>query len=78
MDVISFGKLDHATMSKIVKKFVDELKALDKDKNIHVKPNAATRSASAPCRRSKHRNGAAIFCLAKLYLLKLLLLGCLR
>ena len=39
--VIRFGKLDHATMAKIVKKFVDELNALVKDKNIHVKPNAA-------------------------------------
>jgi ATP-dependent Clp protease ATP-binding subunit ClpA len=38
--VIRFGKLDHATMSKIVKKFVDELNALVKEKNIHVKPNA--------------------------------------
>jgi len=39
--VIRFGKLDHVTMSKIVKKFVDELNALVKEKNIHVKPNTA-------------------------------------
>jgi ATP-dependent Clp protease ATP-binding subunit ClpA len=39
--VIRFGKLDHVTMAKIVKKFVDELNALVKDKNIHIKPNAA-------------------------------------
>ena len=38
--IIRFGKLDHDTMIKIVKKFVDELNALIKDKNIHVKPNA--------------------------------------
>jgi len=37
--IIQFGKLDHNTMIKIVKKFVDELNALIKDKNIHVKPD---------------------------------------
>jgi ATP-dependent Clp protease ATP-binding subunit ClpA len=36
--IIKFGKLDHQTMIKIVKKFIDELNALTKDKNIHVKP----------------------------------------
>jgi ATP-dependent Clp protease ATP-binding subunit ClpA len=38
--VIRFGKLDRSTMSKIVKKFIDDLNSLVKDKNIHVKPNA--------------------------------------
>ena len=38
--VIRFGKLDQTTMVKVVKKFIDELNALVKDKNIHVKPNA--------------------------------------
>ena len=38
--VIRFGKLDNNTMIKVVKKFIDELNALVKDKNIHVKPNA--------------------------------------
>jgi ATP-dependent Clp protease ATP-binding subunit ClpA len=38
--MIRFGKLDHATMIKVVKKFIDELNGLVKDKNIHVKPNA--------------------------------------
>ena len=38
--VIRFGKLDQQTMIKVVKKFIDELNALVKDKNIHVKPNA--------------------------------------
>jgi ATP-dependent Clp protease ATP-binding subunit ClpA len=37
--VIRFGKLDKTTMILIVKKFIDELNALVKDKNIHVKPN---------------------------------------
>jgi len=36
---IRFGKLDQKTMTKIVKKFVDELNELIKDKNIHIKPN---------------------------------------
>jgi ATP-dependent Clp protease ATP-binding subunit ClpA len=40
--MIRFGKLDHATMMKIVKKFIDELNSLVKDKNIHVKPNVAS------------------------------------
>ena len=38
--IIRFGKLDKATMTKIVKKFIEELNTLIKDKNIHVKPNA--------------------------------------
>jgi ATP-dependent Clp protease ATP-binding subunit ClpA len=38
---IQFGKLDHVTMIKIVKKFIDELNSLVKDKNIHVKPDAS-------------------------------------
>ena len=38
--IIKFGKLDHSSMTKVVKKFVDELNALIKDKNVHVKPNA--------------------------------------
>lgn len=38
--VVKFGKLDKITMAKIVKKFIDELNTLIKDKNIHVKPNA--------------------------------------
>jgi ATP-dependent Clp protease ATP-binding subunit ClpA len=38
--VIRFGKLDQTTMVKVVKKFIDELNTLVKDKNIHVKPNA--------------------------------------
>ena len=37
--IIQFNKLDHITMIKIVKKFIDELNALIKDKNIHVKPS---------------------------------------
>ena len=38
--VIKFGKLDQTTMVKIVKKFMDELNALIKDKNINIKLNA--------------------------------------
>jgi ATP-dependent Clp protease ATP-binding subunit ClpA len=38
--VVKFGKLDQITMVKVVKKFIDELNALVKDKNIHVKPSA--------------------------------------
>jgi ATP-dependent Clp protease ATP-binding subunit ClpA len=38
--IIKFGKLDHATMAKIVKKFIDELNALLKDKNVAVKVDA--------------------------------------
>jgi ATP-dependent Clp protease ATP-binding subunit ClpA len=37
--VIRFGKLDHKTMILIVKKFIDELNTLVKDKNVHVKPS---------------------------------------
>jgi ATP-dependent Clp protease ATP-binding subunit ClpA len=37
--VIRFGKLDHKTMILVVKKFIDELNSLVKDKNIHIKPN---------------------------------------
>jgi len=36
--IIKFGKLDQQTMIKIVKKFIDELNAQIKDKNVHVKP----------------------------------------
>ncbi len=35
--IIKFQKLDHQTMVKVVKKFIDELNLLIKDKNIHVK-----------------------------------------
>jgi ATP-dependent Clp protease ATP-binding subunit ClpA len=38
--IIKFGKLDQVNMIKVVKKFIDELNALVKDKNIHIKPNA--------------------------------------
>ncbi len=38
--IIKFGKLDHNTMAKIVKKFIDELNSLLKDKNVHVKMTA--------------------------------------
>ena len=37
---VRFGKLGQKTMIKIVKKFIDELNALIKDKNVHVKPTA--------------------------------------
>lgn len=37
--IIKFGKLDKMTMTKIVKKFIDELNALLKDKNVHVRPD---------------------------------------
>jgi len=37
--IIKFGKLDQTSMIKVVKKFIDDLNALVKDKNIHVKPN---------------------------------------
>ena len=37
--IIRFGKLDKQTMTKVVKKFIDELNSLIKDKNVHVKPN---------------------------------------
>lgn len=39
--IVKFGKLDKSTMIKIVKKFIDELNLLIKDKNIHVKLNSA-------------------------------------
>jgi ATP-dependent Clp protease ATP-binding subunit ClpA len=38
--IIQFGKLEQTTMIKIVKKFVDELNAQIKEKNVHVKPTA--------------------------------------
>ena len=38
--VIRFGKLDNDTMGKIVRKFIDELNTLIKDKNIQVKPTS--------------------------------------
>jgi ATP-dependent Clp protease ATP-binding subunit ClpA len=38
--IIKFGKLEQTTMIKIVKKFIDELNAQIKDKNVHVKPTA--------------------------------------
>jgi ATP-dependent Clp protease ATP-binding subunit ClpA len=37
--IIKFGKLDHKTMILVVKKFIDELNALVKDKNVHIKPD---------------------------------------
>jgi ATP-dependent Clp protease ATP-binding subunit ClpA len=37
--IVKFGKLDHVTMIKVVKKFIDELNSLVKDKNIHVRPS---------------------------------------
>jgi len=37
--IIRFGKLDQQTMIKVVKKFIDELNSLVKDKNVHVRPN---------------------------------------
>jgi ATP-dependent Clp protease ATP-binding subunit ClpA len=40
--IVRFGKLDKNTMIKIVKKFIDELNGLVKDKNIFIKPNAET------------------------------------
>jgi len=40
--IIRFGKLDHATMIMIVKKFIDELNQLVGDKNIFVKPTELT------------------------------------
>jgi ATP-dependent Clp protease ATP-binding subunit ClpA len=38
--IIKFGKLDNITMIKVVKKFIDDLNGLLKDRNVHVKPNA--------------------------------------
>ena len=40
--IIKFGKLDQTSMIKVVKKFIDDLNALVKDKNIHVKLDADT------------------------------------
>jgi ATP-dependent Clp protease ATP-binding subunit ClpA len=40
--IVRFGKLDQQTMIKIVKKFVDELNGLLKDKNVAVKPSVET------------------------------------
>lgn len=37
--IIQFGKLDHAVMIRIVKKFIDEVNAQVKEKNIFIKPN---------------------------------------
>ena len=37
--IIRFGKLDQQTMIKVVKKFIDDLNSLIKDKNVHVRPN---------------------------------------
>jgi ATP-dependent Clp protease ATP-binding subunit ClpA len=37
--IIKFGKLDQQTMIKVVKKFIDELNVLLKDKNVHVRPD---------------------------------------
>ena len=36
--IIQFGKLEHTVMIRIVKKFIDELNAQIKEKNIFVKP----------------------------------------
>lgn len=38
--IIKFNKLDQTNMIKIVKKFINELNVLVKDKNIHIKPNS--------------------------------------
>jgi len=37
--IVKFGKLDQINMIKIVKKFIDELNLLIKDKNVHIKPS---------------------------------------
>lgn len=37
--IVKFGKLDQPTMIKIVKKFIDELNSLVKEKGIHIRPN---------------------------------------
>ena len=39
--MIKFGKLNQETMIKVVKKFIDELNGLIKDKNVHVNPTDA-------------------------------------
>ena len=36
--IIRFGKLDQPTMIKVVKKFIDDLNTLIKDKNVHIRP----------------------------------------
>jgi ATP-dependent Clp protease ATP-binding subunit ClpA len=38
--IVKFGKLNQINMIKIVKKFIDDLNLLIKDKNIHIKPTA--------------------------------------
>ena len=38
--IIQFSKLDHTTMIKVVKKFIDDLNVLVKDRNVHVKLTA--------------------------------------
>jgi len=38
--IIKFGKLDATSMIKVVKKFIDDLNALIKDKNVNVKLNS--------------------------------------
>jgi ATP-dependent Clp protease ATP-binding subunit ClpA len=40
--IIRFGKLDQPTMTKIVKKFIDELNALVREKNVVIKPDVET------------------------------------
>ena len=40
--IIRFGKLDQQTMTKIVKKFIDELNSLVREKNVVIKPNVET------------------------------------
>lgn len=37
--IVKFGKLDQVNMIKVVKKFIDELNSLLKDKNVAVKPS---------------------------------------
>lgn len=37
--IVKFGKLDQINMVKVVKKFIDDLNSLIKDKNVHVRPN---------------------------------------
>lgn len=36
--IIKFDRLSHETMVKVVKKFVDDLNSLIKDRNVHIKP----------------------------------------
>jgi ATP-dependent Clp protease ATP-binding subunit ClpA len=40
--IIRFGKLDQQTMTKIVKKFIDELNSLVREKNVVIKPDVET------------------------------------